>query len=558
MQHLISQIGEFNPQLFREIKGRLKIRNILLAVTTSFLAQFLILMYFQTKLPSKFIPKPITNQYCTGQYQYSFNQCIFDNYGDVIINWQLWYQDVFQALSLIIIFALLVGGSYLLINDLATETRRDTLNFIRLTPQPSANIVFGKILGVPILLYIVILLTIPFHFWLGWNAKIPVHHIVFFDLIILSSSIFYYSGALLFGFVASWLNGVQAWLGSAFVLIFLLLSQEMLKHESEVSNPLVIFKLITPQYFIPNYDINFQFANFHWFILPLGNSYGMTAAFTILLYAGGTYFIWQSLQRQYHDPSATIMSKKQSYFLTTSLTIIILGCANLTTFGINNNFFSMNVKFWAAKLMCLHFPLFLYLIATLTPSDKILQDWARYQHIYRINHPGKYKLLQDLIWGEKSPALLAIAINTLITLTNLIILLAFSSDSTTTTQIILAVTFTFTLVLIYAAFAQALLLCKNQHNLLLTNSVMAALIILPPIFLALISSHNHHHTFLWLFTIAAPIVVFNTINYQYLGVMLPLLAILGQASIFGVLVFQTQRQLQKAGESATKALLTAK
>jgi hypothetical protein len=554
MQHLISQIGEFNPQLFRELKGRLKIRNVVLAVTTSFLAQFLILMYFQTKLPSKFIPKPITNQYCTGQSEYSFNQCIFDNYGDVIINWQLWYQDVFQASSLIIIFALLVGGTYLLINDLATETRRDTLNFIRLTPQPPANILFGKMLGVPILLYIVILLTIPFHFWLGWNATIPSHHIVFLDLILLFSSGFYYSGALLFGFVASWLNGVQAWLGSAFVLVFLLMSQEILKIENEVSNPLVIFKLITPQYFIPNYDSNFQFTNFSWFILPLGNSYGMIVAFTILLYAGGTYFIWQSLQRQYHDPSATIMNKKQSYFLTTSLTVFILGCANWQTI----NLFGMNVKYWAIKLTILHFPLFLYLIATLTPSGKTLQDWARYQHIYRINHPGKYKLLQDLIWGEKSPALLAIAINAVIALTNLIILLAFGSNSTTTIQILLAVIFTFTLVLIYAAFAQALLLCKNQHNLLLTNCAMAALIILPPIFLALISSHNHHHTFLWLFTIAAPIVVFNPVNYQYLGVMLPLLAILGQASIFGALVFQMQRQLQKAGESATKALLTAK
>jgi hypothetical protein len=553
MQHLISQIGEFNPQLFREIKGRLKIRNILLAVTTSFLAQFLILMYFQTKLPSKFIPKPITNQYCTGQYQYSFNQCIFDNYGDVIINWQLWYQDVFQALSLIIIFALLVGGSYLLINDLATETRRDTLNFIRLTPQPSANIVFGKILGVPILLYIVILLTIPFHFWLGWNAKIPMYHIVFFDLIILSSSIFYYSGALLFGFVASWLNGVQAWLGSAFVLIFLLLSHEMLKHESEVSNPLVILKLITPQYFIPNYPSNLQSTNF------LESSYGMIIALTILIYTGGTYFIWQSLQRQYHDPSATIMSKKQSYLLTTSLTLIILFCANWQTIFGGNDVYRINGQYLAIRLIFLHFAMFLYLTITLTPSRKTLQDWARYQHIYRINHPGKYKLLQDLIWGEKSPALLAIAINTLITLTNFIVLLVLGSDSTSTTsQILLSVIFTFSLVLIYAAIAQMLLLIKSQQNLLLTNGIMAALIILPPIVLGLLSSHHHHHTFLWLFTIAAPMVVFNPVNYQHLGVMLPLLAILGQASIFGVLVFQTQRQLQKAGESATKALLTAK
>jgi hypothetical protein len=49
--NLVNQVGERNPQLFREIKGRLKPRNILIAVTLSLLGQLLVLMSFSAQLP---------------------------------------------------------------------------------------------------------------------------------------------------------------------------------------------------------------------------------------------------------------------------------------------------------------------------------------------------------------------------------------------------------------------------------------------------------------------------------------------------------------------------
>jgi hypothetical protein len=113
----VNRIGEVNPQLFREIKGRLNVRNVAIAITTSLLGQLLLLLYWYVSL----------NGYKL---------------------------QVFATLSAIILFALLVAGSYLLISDLAREERRGTLNFIQLSPQSAHNILIGKMLGVPILLYL--------------------------------------------------------------------------------------------------------------------------------------------------------------------------------------------------------------------------------------------------------------------------------------------------------------------------------------------------------------------------------------------------------------------
>jgi ABC-type transport system involved in multi-copper enzyme maturation permease subunit len=164
----IDQLGEWNPQLFREIKGRLKPRNILIAVTISLVGQLLLLMSFVNHLPD--VPvlseeyTPIFNRYCTGDSPYpkaDGSLCSLVGSNSFEINWQLWCQDVFVWLSIIGIIALLVGGTYMLVNDLSKEEQRGTLNFLRLSPQSGTSILTGKLLGVPILLYLVVFLALP-------------------------------------------------------------------------------------------------------------------------------------------------------------------------------------------------------------------------------------------------------------------------------------------------------------------------------------------------------------------------------------------------------------
>ncbi|GAX38081.1 hypothetical protein [Nodularia sp. NIES-3585] len=555
MLNLKYKLGELNPQFLRELKGRFKTRNILLAVSISLLGQFILLMYFLAQLPQSPITSP-HDHYCTGGMQYRLPLCVMDSYNNVIINWELWYQDIFNLLSLLGIFALLVGGIYLLINDLSTEQRRDTLNFIRLSPQAPQSILFGKMLGVPIILYVVIFLAIPFHLWSGVNGKIPLDQILIFYVILLAAILLYYSGALLFSFVGSWLGGFQSWLGSAFILGFLLFSEQAIKHHTTASSPLIVLSLISPSSFIPHISTSSKLPGFHWFGLPLGDSFVITASFILLVYFIASYFIWQSLQRCYSDPNATMLSKKQSYLLTTSFTVIILGCPTWPNVVYKNSSLLV-VQENLALLIILYMGLFLYLIAALMPNRKTLQDWARYRHIYAAKNSGKGKLIKDLIRGEKSPGILAIAINGLIAITSISVFISIQPiDVFHKITAFAALIFAFSLLMIYAALAQLLLFMKNDLKLLWTNGIMVAVIILPPIVLFLLFSHTGNQTFLWLFSIAAPIIFLQLPTNTSLSAMSSFVAILGHAGILGLLLFQTQRQLQKAGESATKALLT--
>jgi len=545
MLSLGSKLNELNPQFLREIKGRLTTRNLWLAGSISLLGQLMLFLYFQTRLPPSIVKLPHNNTYCTGKiaygdYGYNTPECIMDNYGNIIINWQLWSQDIFHALSWLGIFAIIVVGTYLLINDLATEQRRDTLNFIRLSPQTPQNILVGKMLGVPILLYVTILMSFPFHLWAGLNAKLPLNQILVFDVIVLVASVFYYSGALLFGFIASWLGGFQSWLGGGFILGFLLFTEQALKHTTVVNTPLVLFRLITPTYFIPDVSGNQAFTGFHWFSLPLGNQLFTISSLSLLLYCIGIYFIWQSLQRCYLDANATMSSKRQSYLLTTSFVIITLGCGN---------WHDASLKDYLVSSMFVYLWLFLYLIAALTQNRQTLINWARYHHIYSMQHPRKQKFVKELIWGEKSPGVLAIAINALIVFTGLtvVLLLQFVSVSDMLSGFG-ALIFALSLMVIYAALAQLLLFMKNGQRLLWANGMVTAVIILPPILLSMLFSSPQHLTFVWFLSIFAPILFLYPPTNDSLSLMTPLLAMLAHAGTLGLLLLQIKRQLQKAGD----------
>ena len=157
MLHFIDKVGDWNPQLFRELKGRLKKFPVLIALVTSLASQLILFIFHFLQTPNldgKTIY--INDKYCklSSSKNYSYDSCPTNQ-----IDIQLWWQDhfgyMFLTLSMIFIFTLLVAGTYLIINDLSQEERKGTLNFIRLSPQSETNIFIGKILGVPALIYLV-------------------------------------------------------------------------------------------------------------------------------------------------------------------------------------------------------------------------------------------------------------------------------------------------------------------------------------------------------------------------------------------------------------------
>jgi hypothetical protein len=240
-----------------------------------------------------------------------------------------------------------------------------------------------------------------------------------------------------------------------------------------------------------------------------------------------------------------MLSKQQSYLLTSSFTILTVGSAGW------QDLTYLNKDIEILMLMFANFWLFLYLIAALTHHRQTIQDWARYQHVYSHNYPGKPKLIKDLIWGEKSPNILAIAINAIIyVIGSSILILSLSEPILYKLNIFLALTFAFTLIIIHGALAQLLLLMKNGQRLLWTNVILAAVMIVPVVLLTMLFPDSAHTSLL--FSVFAPPLLI--ISSETAGIT-KAIAIMGHIAIFGLLLWQINRQLKTLGESATKALL---
>jgi hypothetical protein len=222
--HLLDKIGNWNPQLFREIKGRLNIGNMAIASAFSLSGQLLLFMYYSAQIPvtppNWNQTDPIYNRFCALETGNSYDtKCVRDALGNLAINWPMWWLEIFIWLSILSVLALLVAGTYMLVSDLDKEERRGTLNFIRLSPQSAKTIFLGKILGVPILLYLAAILAVPLHLYAGLAAQIPLNEILCFYIAVAASCALFYSGAMLFGLTTSWLGGFQPWLASATVFV---------------------------------------------------------------------------------------------------------------------------------------------------------------------------------------------------------------------------------------------------------------------------------------------------------------------------------------------------
>ncbi|MGA9380908.1 MAG: ABC transporter permease, partial [Phormidium sp.] len=304
----LDRIGKLNPQMWREIKGRFKPRNLIIAAIISLLGQFIILIMAGGLPIDVSSTEKIHNKYCTGPSQ----ECLRDSLGNLVVNWQLWWIEIFTILSVSGIFILLIAGTYMLIGDLAKEERRGTLNFIRLSPRTSQSILLGKIIGVPFLLYVFAALALPLHFWAGISAGIPLAAILIYWAVIVASCFFFYSASLLFGLFSSAFSGFQPWLGSGLVLMFLWLTCFL-----PITNlPTDWINLFSPYTVLP-YVVNsspvensfsFSYRNldsWQWFYLPLGSNVVTAIGFSLVNYALCSYWIWQGLQRRFHNPSKT-------------------------------------------------------------------------------------------------------------------------------------------------------------------------------------------------------------------------------------------------------------
>jgi hypothetical protein len=509
----LDKIGNWNPQLFREIKGRLTFRNVAIVAFASFVLQFFLVFVF------------------SDHYQ---NESF-------IIRVDGWL-NIFKALNLILPMALVLGGAYMLISDMSHEQRRGTLNFIRLSPQSSQVILIGKMLGVPVLLYLPILLVLPLHLWAAITAAVPLSFVFTFYLMVIAICSFFYSTALFYITI-----GGTPWIGSILVVLSAYPIIVML-------NSFVAMAMLD----------QFVDLKLEWFYLPLNSTFTISL-FSLLSICLATYGIWQFLNRRFRNPKATLISKYQSYLLVTCANLWMLGFG-VTQIGSDSSYapFIMLASFFYSLVpFC-----FLILIAALSPHRQSLQDWARYRHEMNNEKRGKNKIfyafpvgLKDLMFGEKSPSLIAIGINLAITA---IIwmpgILLFSSklvwwqNQSSISQIsaIVVVLLSANLILICAAIAQFMLLIKTRKPQLWASATVATVILLPMMIAVVSSVSPENHPALWLFS------PFPALALPYASITNILSTIIAQWGILAILSLKLTRQLGKIGESASKAMLTSR
>ena len=557
MLHFIDKVGDWNPQLFRELKGRLKKFPVLIALVTSLASQLILFIFHFLQTPNldgKTIY--INDKYCklSSSKNYSYDSCPTNQ-----IDIQLWWQDhfgyMFLTLSMIFIFTLLVAGTYLIINDLSQEERKGTLNFIRLSPQSETNIFIGKILGVPALIYLVFISAIPFHIFTGVAGNIPFGNILCFYLILVASCILFYSIASLFGiFGGSAFSGFKPWLGSGFILLFLLIMVPI-SYADSYHNYIAFLRLFSP-HDITNYlfsnlsDSNSALQDLEFFNFAVGKSFFAVVAIHLLNYALWTHWAWQGLKRCFRNPNATIISKQQSYLIVASFEVMILGFHISQDYAGSYNFYEGMLSLYVWNLFLI-MPLF----ALLLPHRQAIQDWARFRYQKDANSGtfSKKSLLSELIFGEKSPAILAIAIDLFIAASAFVVLFLKanvdnSNPRETNLLFLSTLLICVSLITIYATIAQIMLMLKNSKRILWAMGTTSAAIILPIVVLGILTVQ--HPNILWLFTVA---FWFSAEQSMVPNIFT---AFLCQVVILGLLNRYLIRQVRLAGESATKALFS--
>jgi hypothetical protein len=197
---------------------------------------------------------------------------------------------------------------------------------------------------------------------------------------------------------------------------------------------------------------------------------------------------------------------------------------------------------------------FAVLLAAMTPQRQMLLDWARYRR-ERVTSAKQFwsrSIVNDLVWGEKSPILVAIAVNLLIAFAVVAPWILTWGSASNPLQgfaiILLGATYT----LICAAIAQLMMFMKSQRRAIWAAGTIAAVTILPPLVLGVLQLYPYKAPLAWLFSIGAFAALQSGVSMTNVFT-----AFLGQLTILSLLSLRLTRQLQRAGESETKALLAA-
>jgi len=418
---------------------------------------------------------------------------------------------------------------------------------------------------VPILIYLFVLAAIPFHLWAGYAAKITLSYIFSYYTILVASCILFYNSTFLFSLATRRFGSFQPWLGSGAILWYLYTTMMMSDANDShdlyqvtawfgLFSPWDITEDLFPHLFNKNRK-NIPIQTLQFFSFPVGESLITLIGFYLLSYGLLTSAIWQGIKRCFRNQNTTIWSKGQSYLFVAISQFMLLG---MFMQGYDDNGHNPHLSYLRYDDPCLSYLLsnsfiIFSLIPILSPHRQTVQDWARYRH-------RNTSWLKDLIWGEKSPALLAIFINLLITTTPIFLAILLTIGYKPNI-LFLSAALTISFFLIYATIAQLILLQKTSKRAIWAYGTIGAVFFVTSMITSFVDSFSRRALMQSLFS-PYPFWLFSfydstdsdAIEFIKHPETTLLIGLCLRISVFILLTLQLKRQMRILGESATKVL----
>ena len=572
-ERALDRLGDWNPQLMREWQGRSRWRNLLMATLPAIAVQALILLQRLAELPNKFAK---INRYCTGSLSDSNEiqrYCTFlPNNSGLNIQWSMFWSDVFRDISVTLPWVLIVGGVFLLIADYSKENQRGTLNFLRMSPASSRQILLGKLLGVPILLYSIVAVTLPLHLGAGLAAGFSGLALGEYYLVLAATMFCFYAAALWFASLTPKLQGAGPWLGALVVLLLLFLGMVITDNShTTILNWSTVFNPIYSLSFFDSSNLEssrsyWPFTGHNsldivWFTHRLNNFSYLALALTNTLGLG--LWFWSLLERRFQAPGLTPISKQQSYGLTLFVSLLAIGFCTAPYRAKYNEIFSYRSHDISGFIIAMVI-WSLMLIFLLLPSQQAVLDWARYRRQRKAKRAGatEFKadatvsrnLLWDLRRNDNSPTELAFVINLAIIGGVFAASLTFLSEGYRQYPLLILLSWLFSALFLYSCLGmvQLLSLSNYQHRHWMSVGGLVTVIAGIPAALGMLGlTPNASTAMLWLLTIAPLSVVESS------GTLAITFGLATHLAIAGSLTWVLTKRLCHLGQSEWKALLEA-
>ncbi len=487
----VDWVGDRNPQLMREWKGRWQPRSVAIALALTVLAQGLWMLAWWSQLPdTQTVPEGVAyHPYCLTPVPGAYSACLLDSQGRLMVDWERWYLAVFRSWNWLLPLGWWVPSVLFLAADMQREEARGTATFLRLSPQSPAALLTGKLWGVPSLCGLMAVGAVPLHLWLAHQVQADPWFVGGYYLLLAAGTALLFPLTLLLAAIAG--NQQQrsdifggltlvlaGGLGLGFTLIFLL-------------GNLAIAWEGRDAYYLS------EATNFpvYWFGQRLNGTRAISYSFTLANLLWLARWAWIGLKRRFADPQAPVFRKSQAYLLLGYWYVLGLGLV----WGEHGQWHPEALQIWHVLVLMAN----LATIAVLSPHRQTLLDWARHQH------PSRRGIWQELFWDENSPSPPAIALAQL-ELVGIVSIALLCPNPLTLPERLSVFAATLLLGLwsvLLAVVGQRCLLLKTHKRVLWAGSGLASLVILPPLVLTIANIPPGTTPFPWLLTAFPSIVL---------------------------------------------------